>query len=585
MTLGEASVITTHGDRSHGVFAQSRGGDGGSGGDADGAIVLGDDGGNGGDAGIVLVVNDGVIATKGRNAHGILARSVGAGAGAGSTADGLYSEGGNGGGESSGAAVTVNNSGTVTTERDDSFGILAQSIGGGGGDGGDAGGWFTVGGRAGSGGGSGVVTINDSGSVSTDGDRSTALFAQSVGGGGGNGGDAVSISEAVAVAVGGAGGLGGAGEKVFVTADGSDIDTAGDSAHGIHAQSVGGGGGNGGLAIAGTVPDSSSLNVSVALGGNGGGGGDAGELVDVRTLSGTTIDTAGAGSHGIVAQSIGGGGGNGGMSFAGSGGGGLSVAVSIGGKGAVAGAADEVTVDSLAAITTRGDLSAGIFTQSIGGGGGNGGLAGSLAVGGTSVGVSLGGEGNSGGAGGRISVINGGVIDTYGRSAAGIFAQSIGGGGGNGGAAIAGSIGLASVSTAVGGEGGAGNLGSEVEILNTGRIATRGNNSTGVFAQSVGGGGGSGGDATSLSLAGPVAVAVGVGGDGGAGGVGGKVSVENRGQIDTTGPNSDGIFAQSVGGSGGKGGMRATSRSPSMRPSQARWLSAVRVAREGWANR
>ncbi len=558
VTLGEESVITTQGDRSHGVFAQSRGGDGGSGGDADGAIVIGDDGGDGGDAGVVLVINDGIIATKGGNAHGILARSVGAGAGSGSSADGIYTEGGNGGGESSGAAVTVSNSGSVTTERDDSFGILAQSIGGGGGDGGDAGGWFTVGGRAGSGGGSGVVTINDSGSVSTDGDRSTALFAQSVGGGGGNGGDAVSISEAVAVAVGGAGGLGGAGEKVFVTADGSDIDTAGDSAHGIHAQSVGGGGGNGGLAVAGTVPGGSSLNVSVALGGNGGGGGDAGELVDVRTLSGTTIDTAGAGSHGIVAQSIGGGGGNGGMSFAGAGGGGLSVAVSIGGKGAVAGAADEVTVDSLAAITTRGDLSAGIFTQSIGGGGGNGGLAGSLAVGGTSVGVSLGGEGNSGGAGGRISVINGGVIDTYGRSAAGIFAQSIGGGGGNGGAAIAGSIGLASVSTAVGGEGGVGNVGDEVEILNAGRIATRGNNSAGVFAQSVGGGGGSGGDATSLSLAGPVAVAVGVGGDGGAGGVGGKVSVENRGQIDTTGPNSDGIFAQSVGGSGGSGGSATT---------------------------
>lgn len=296
VTLGENSAITTHGDRSHGVFAQSRGGDGGAGGEADAAIALGSNGGNGGDAGSVVVRNGGSILTTGLNAHGILARSVGAGAGAGSSADGIYAEGGNGGGESSGAAVTVNNGGSVTTERDDSFGILAQSIGGGGGDGGGAGGWFTVGGRAGSGGGAGVVTIYDSGAVSTDGDRSTALFAQSVGGGGGNGGDAVSISSAVGVAVGGAGGLGGAGEQVFVTADGSDIDTAGDNAHGIHAQSIGGGGGNGGLAVAGKVPDGSGLNVSVALGGNGGGGGSAGELVDVRTLAGTTIDTIGAGS-------------------------------------------------------------------------------------------------------------------------------------------------------------------------------------------------------------------------------------------------------------------------------------------------
>lgn len=563
VSLGANSNITTHGAKSHGVFAQSRGGDGGSGGDPLGVGALGSAGGNGGDAGVVLVDNDGVILTKGWNAHGIWARSVGAGAGSGSDAGGLYAEGGNGGGESSGAAVTVNNSGRITTEQSDAFGVLAQSIGGGGGDGGGAGGWFTVGGRGGSGGGSGVVSVFDSGTVRTGavpggGDRATAIFAQSIGGGGGNGGDAVSAAAALSVSVGGAGGLGGAGNDVHVIADGSDIDTAGDQAHGIHAQSVGGGGGNGGLAVSGTVPGSTPFNISVALGGNGGGGGDAGALVDVQTRSGTTIDTAGAASYGIIAQSIGGGGGNGSTALAASGGPGLSVAVAIGGKGGVAGAGKAVNVQNAATITTMGDLSAGIFTQSIGGGGGNGGFAGSLAVGGSSASVSLGGSGGSGGAAGRVDVDNFGTIDTSGASAAGIFAQSIGGGGGNGGSALSGSIGLASVSTTVGGGGGAGNIGGLVDILNAGVITTRGNNSAGVFAQSVGGGGGSGGDATSLALAGPVAVAVAVGGSGGTGGNGGKVSVGNTGRIEAGGPNSDGIFAQSIGGSGGSGGSATT---------------------------
>lgn len=556
--LGANSNITTHGDKGDGVFALSRGGNGGSGGHASAGFALGSDGGDGGDAGDVLVVNQGSILTTGWNAHGIYASSVGAGAGSGSDASGIYAEGGSGGGESNGAAVTVNNSGTVTTQKSDSFGILAQSIGGGGGDGGGAGGWFTVGGSGGSGGGSGVVTVFDSGKVQTGGDRSTGIFAQSVGGGGGNGGDAVSVSSAVSVAVGGAGGLGGKGDEVHVTAQGGDIETAGDSSPGVQAQSIGGGGGNGGLAIAGTLPGGSFLNVSVALGGDGGGGGDAGDLVDVKTDSATTIGTTGTASYGIMAQSIGGGGGNGGMAFAGSGGPGLSVSVGIGGKGNVAGSGKDVSIDNAGTITTAGDLSAGIFTQSIGGGGGNGGFAGSLAVGGTSVGVSVGGSGGSGGAAGEIGVTNSGTIATGGASAAGIFAQSIGGGGGNGGSAFAGSIGVASVTTTIGGAGGAGNDGALVNIVNSGLIATQGNNSAGVFAQSVGGGGGSGGDATSLSLAGPVAVAVAVGGNGGAGGNGGKVSVDNQGRIAASGPNSDGVFAQSIGGSGGAGGSATT---------------------------
>ncbi len=560
VTLGSESAITTHGLGSHGVYALSRGGNGGAAGWIGGAFVWGDAGGDGGDAGIVMVNNGGSILTTGLNSHGILAQSVGAGAGSGSDAGGIYAEGGAGGGESSGADVTITNSGTITTESADSYGILAQSIGGGGGDGGGAGGWFTVGGRAGSGGGSGVVSVTDSGTVQTSGDRSTAIFAQSIGGGGGNGGDAVSIAPVISIAIGGNGGLGGDGENVHVVADGSDIDTSGNDAHGIHAQSIGGGGGNGGLAAAGAVPGNSPINVSVTLGGNGGGGGDAGEEVSVITSDTTDIDTTGVNAYGIVAQSIGGGGGNGGSALSGSAGGGISVSLAIGGNGGVAGDGGLVTIDNAASITTGDDLSTGIMAQSIGGGGGNGGFAGALAVGGISAGIALGGDGNSGGIGGDVDVINSGEVETGGHNAIGIFAQSIGGSGGNGGSSLSGSVGLAAVGVSIAGGGGDGNDGGLVDILNAGQITTIGNNSTGIFAQSVGGGGGNGGNATSIALAGPLAVTVGIGGTGGSGGVGGDVEVVNgvTGVITTEGINSDGVFAQSVGGGGGSGGNATT---------------------------
>jgi uncharacterized protein with beta-barrel porin domain len=553
VTLGIDSNITTHGAKSHGVFAQSRGGDGGSGGAPSGMIALGTKGGNGGDAGNVTVYNQGSILTTGWNSHGIYARSVGAGAGSGSSAGGIYAEGGNGGGESSGAKVTVNNSGTITTQNSDSFGILAQSIGGGGGDGGGAGGLFTVGGRGGSGGGSDVVTVFDSGTVQTSGDRSTAIFAQSIGGGGGNGGDAIAFAPTVSVAVGGQGGLGGNGANVQVTAEGSNIDTAGDEARGIQAQSVGGGGGNGGLAVSGAIPTGSNINASIALGGNGGGGGDAGNTVTVITSSSTDIDTMGINSQGISAQSIGGGGGNGGAAFSATGGGGLNVAVGIGGKGGVAGNGKSVIINNAATITTNDALSTGILAQSIGGGGGNGGFAGTLAIGAGSASVGLGGGAGGGG--------TSGLVDTGGENAVGILAQSIGGGGGNGGSALSGSGGVLAISTAVGGAGGSGNNGGEVTVDNSGNVTTTGGLSYGIFGQSVGGGGGNGGFALSGALAVSVenipagAAAISIGGAGGGASSGGNVTIDiNDGNIETEGLGAHAVFAQSVGGSGGNGG-------------------------------
>ena len=89
--------------------------------------------------------------------------------------------------------------------------------------------------------------------------------------------------------------------------------------------------------------------------------------------------------------------------------------------------------------TGNGDQSNGIVAQSIGGGGGSGGfsIAGSASFGGGAAG-SIGGHGGTGGNAGTVTVTNTGSIFTAGEQANGIEAQSIGGGGGNGGYSVAG---------------------------------------------------------------------------------------------------------------------------------------------------
>src|SRR5690606_29925028 len=116
----------------------------------------------------------------------------------------------------------------------------------------------------------------------------------------------------------------------------------------------------------------------------------------------------------------------------------------------------------------------------------------------TQLGFTLGGTGGTGGTGGDVTVTNdeGGIVTTEGASSHGIFAQSIGGGGGNGTSKL--SAGIASGSQGfglgfgIGGSGGSGGIGGDVTVDNAGVIETLGNGSHGVFAQSIGGGGGNG---------------------------------------------------------------------------------------------
>jgi hypothetical protein len=455
---------------------------------------------------------------------------------------------GAGGDGGDGGPVTVTLSGSIAT--DDVIaapGILAQSYGGLGGAGGGGGG----GAPGGLGGLGGPVTINLGGTITTQTDSSPGVVAQSFGGQGAPGGSGTS---------GGAGGAGGDGGTVTVQSSNGSITTGmatvpSEDAPGVLAQSVGGGGAWGGNAI-GSLTE---------IGGTGGVGA-AGSTVTVNLQ--TAIQTYGSRSQGILAQSIGGGGGTGGDAT----GAGTIFDLTVGGSGAGGGDGGQVNAFSSGTIATAGEQSPGILLQSIGGGGGAGG-SGYGSVHGEYFGmqISLGGTGAGAGNGGTIGLADGqtdtnaGVIWTSGAESAGILAQSIGGGGGKGGPSSATAIsqggaggGYLSVVHSIGGSGGSGGDGRGVTLENGGMILASGAGSRGILAQSIGGGGGDGGDAKATSNAGkalvPIDIQDVVGGTIGSYGSGEAVSIGNAGLVVTTGADGDAILAQSIGGGGGTTG-------------------------------
>jgi hypothetical protein len=592
---GQVSVtnngaITTAGDNARGIFAQSIGGGGGSGGFAGGLIAVGGAGSGGGSGNTVTVINNssGSIATAGSKSDGIFAQSVGGSGGSGSNAGGLVAVGGSGSKAGDGGVVTVENYGSISTQQDGARGVVAQSIGGGGGDGGNSGGFVAVGGSGDGGGTSSTVTIRQGGSITTAGSDSIGILAQSIGGGGGNGGSAGSVGAFVGVAVGGTGGAGGNGGTVSVTLQGKDANTAsvirtvGDRSTGLFAQSVGGGGGNGGGAV--QVTGGFVGAASFAVGGQGGQGGQGGGVTLAKGTGLSIVETTGDDATGVMLQSVGGGGGNGGyaVSVAASGGpvsGSLSVA--IGGTGGTAGTGGQVTLGSFdstgallntgfnGSILTTGERSTGFFAQSVGGGGGNGGLAVSASGGGSlffsgSIGIGVGGSGSGGGDGGTVSVGTQGNITTENTSSIGLLVQSVGGGGGNGGGSISASLdgsggGAGSIGVAIGGSAATGSKGGQVTAATrSGTVTTSGDHSAGIVVQSIGGGGGTGGYSISAGAAGAAvgagAINVSLGGNGGGGGDGGTVKAELQSNVNTSGQNAAGILVQSVGGGGGNGG-------------------------------
>jgi hypothetical protein len=537
------SIVTT-GYGSYGIFAESLGGTGGASLGSTSLVPGSTAGGNGGAAGNVNVSVAGSITTSGAFAHGVFASSVGGTGGAGAPL-GLYnaSDGGTGG---AAGAVTINVAAgsVISTAGNDAHAIYGMSQGGTGGAGGTSLGFWADAGGGGNGGSGGNVTINNQGTLSTSGNYAYGIFAQSVGGSGGYGGDAAGLF--ARSGVGGGGALSG---NVAVTNAGS-ITTTGQGSYGIFAQSIAGGGGDAGAA-----------GGLVALGGDG--GANAAALCESSALlpgsrtqrlncndAGTVtvtntggIHVSGTDAYGIFAESVGGGGGNGGSSV------GL---ITFGGSGGAGGNGGDVLVNNAGTIVATGDLSIGVFAQSVGGGGGNGGDTLSIGVGAQ---IAIGGQGGPGGSGGNVTVINSGMMQISGEQSVGIFAQSVGGGGGNGGDAITLGVGQASFfSLAIGGKGGGGGAGGTVAVANSGVISVTGVSATGILAQSVGGGGGNGGDASTSGQSPVVNIAVSLGGSGGGGGAGGAVTVDNSGSIAMSGTRARGIFAQSVGGGGGSGG-------------------------------
>ena len=509
-TGGEITVtgngkIHTTGDYSSGILALSQGGIGGVGGSGSGTTG-GGGGGFGGKGGEVDIAGSWSISTEGDKAHAVWAKSVGGSAGPGGSGGWFFGSPGSGGEASDGGMVEVVSDGFLTTKGNDSYGIYAQSVGGFGGSGGTSSGFFwSFGGDGGSAGSGGEVDVTnlENGAIETEGQRAHALFAQSIGGGGGSGGGEFGLFSSL----GGEGGSGGNGGLVQVTNAGK-IQTNGAYARGIYAQSIGGGGGDGG--------DSAGL---VAIGGSGSLASDGGY---VRVDNFGSIRTTGGYADAIFAQSIGGGGGSGGAS------GGL---VSIGGSGSGGGNAGNIEIQNSGDINTTGINSRAIVAQSIGGGGGDGAGSGGL--------VSIGGSGGTSGTAGTVDIINNGWIHTSLGDSSAIFAQSIGGGGGSG----AGSGGWFA---SIGGDGGSAGDGNAVTIINSGVIITDANWSHSILAQSIGGGGGNGGGSGAMFAA--------IGGDGGSSGSGGAINITNDAQLVTTGDFSFGILAQSIGGGGGNGG-------------------------------
>ncbi|EEO5753537.1 hypothetical protein G6T08_005064, partial [Salmonella enterica] len=315
----------------YGIFAYSRSGQAGKGGTGY-AATGGGGGGHSSDGGEVYVSQHGTISTRGENAHGIYALSVSNNGGNGGNQWGLVGSAGNGGYGGNGGKVNVNTStgGAILTQNDYSDGILAQSVGGTGGSAGSSGDLLvSLIGSPDNGGNGNEVTVSNDGFIQTMGTASRGIMAQSIGGGGGTGGTAGGL---IALALGGVGNNGGSGDKVSVTNGISGvINTTGDLADGIMAQSLGGSGGKGANAYG-----------LVSIGGSGTKGGDG---KDVTVENYGLIHTKGHGARGIVAQSIGGGGGDGGAS------GGM---VAVGGNGKGGGSGATVNVTNKGVITTEG---------------------------------------------------------------------------------------------------------------------------------------------------------------------------------------------------------------------------------------
>ena len=346
--------------------------------------------------------------------------------------------------------------------------------------------------------------------------------------------------------MGGSGGDGASAGNVAVfrgdsTSDAGVIVTDGEVAHGIEASTVSGGGGDAGANIAfsavqaNTADGDPGFTANIGIGGGGGEAADAGNALINNYSNVITLQNK---SHGVFAQSIGGGGGNANFNVA------LGIAkfgdkpendnspkgvsLAVGGATGNGGSGGLVDVVQVGNVDTTGDNSYGIFAQSIGGGGGNAGFDFNMAMAdGGDLGVKIGRKGGTGGHGGDVTLDFDSIIRTRGKTSHGALAQSIGNGGGNSSASKVGlkgantGAGANSVSFALGVEGGEAGYAGAVTLTAKGAVITEQDDSRGIFAQSVGGGGGNAGGASVYGLK-NAGSGLAIGAEGGEGGYGGS---------------------------------------------------------------
>lgn len=538
------------------VLAQSVGGSGGAGGSVSTSDALvtnhGGDGGSGGQGGTASFIWQGGLIQAGY--QGGTAMSLGGtGGNGGSARSGDQNYGGNGGlgGNAGSASVTMSGGSVSITETGYSpynAALLALSEGGVGGVGGSGGSLVSAtAGNGGAGGNAGAASASVIGTIDYTGLGSGpghAIYVGSAGGLGGAGGNASAIEGGS-----GGGGLAGSGGSASLmvgpSGQSATINTTGKYANAAVVQSIGGGGGNGGVG-------------SFLVGGGAGAPGGNGGAVNAEIATGSLV-ARGASASGLIAQSIGGGGGIGGDSN----GIAIGAALSIGGNGGLGGSGQGVTVQIdpnaiVGSLNSLGDN--GVLAQSIGGSGGAGGTA--IANGSGFIIMTVGGDAGGGGEAGDVQITNAGLVTSYGDHAAGLQAQSVGGGGGKGGSAVSFGAGVVpTASVAIGGRGGSGGPAANATVTNSGQVTTYGSDAYAVVAQSIGGGGGSGGAAAARAVAiapsqsfPAVSISVALGGAGGTGNTGATATASNSGIVTTAGEGAYALVAQSIGGGGGIGG-------------------------------
>ncbi len=276
--------------------------------------------------------------------------------------------------------IGVGSGGAIRPEPSTRNAILAIQVGGDG--------------AAGNG---GSILVNEvSGTIRTHGIGASGIFAQSVGGGGGTGGAGAAGVEGTITLGSSANSSGnGGGVQVFefqyasIETGPSNSPAQGPvAAYGIFAQSVGGGGGYAGNVQLGPSSNFGSGLAMGAPGGNGSGG-------NVAVYVDGSIVTAGDGSIGVVAQSVGGGGGiRGGVTAD-------PAAALVGSAGGV-GVAGNVDVYVNGSVRTGGSEAYGVLAQAAGG--------------------------STAAANGYVNVAVRGSVQATGPGAHGVFAQNVGAG-------------------------------------------------------------------------------------------------------------------------------------------------------------